>query len=261
MDLDVDDSTIGGADFTASFTTGGAPVFISDVGDISISDIDHTILQSLTVTLTNRPDGTLESLAAVTGSLSGSYDPANGSFVVSGAAPVATYEQVLQSFTYENLSLIPDLTTRTIEVTVNDGIDSSLIATSLIEIVPDLVTPTLITNASAVVLEGGNTVIGTGELEFDDLQPETSIVYTITTPTANGTLTLSTDPTGTPVTSFTQADIDTGILVYTHAGSETVADSFAFTVSDGVGNTTSNQSFNITAVSYTHLTLPTILLV
>ena len=86
-------------------------------------------------------------------------------------------------------------------------------------------------------LEGGNTVIGTGALEFDDLQPDTSIVYTITTPTANGTLTLSTDPTGTPVTSFTQADIDAGILVYTHSGSETVADSFAFTVTDGVGNT------------------------
>ena len=87
VDLDVDDSTIGGADFTASFTTGGAPVPISDAGDISISDIDHTILQSLTVTLTNRPDGTLESLAAVTGSLSGSYDPANGSFVASGCQP------------------------------------------------------------------------------------------------------------------------------------------------------------------------------
>ena len=117
---------------------------------------------------------------------------------------------------------------------------------SLIEIVPDLITPTLTTNASAVVLEGGNTVIGSSELQFGDLQPETSIVYTITTPTANGTLTLSTDPTGTPIASFSQADIDAGILVYTHSGSETVADSFAFTVTDGVGNTTSNQSFNIT---------------
>ena len=153
VDLDVDDSTIGGADFTASFTIGGVPVPVTDIGDLSILDIDNTILQSLTVTLTNRPDGVSESLAAATAGLSGSYDPANGSFVVSGAAPVTTYEQVLQSFTYENLSLIPDQTTRTIEVTVNDGIDSSLVATSLIEIVPDLITPTLTTNTSAVVLE------------------------------------------------------------------------------------------------------------
>ena len=62
---------------------------------------------------------------------------------------------------------------------------------------------------------------------------------------SNGTLSLSTDPAGAPVSSFTQADIDAGILIYTHSGSETVADSFAFMVSDGVGNTTSSQTFNI----------------
>ena len=48
-----------------------------------------------------------------------------------------------------------------------------------------------------------------------------------------------------PVSSFTQADIDTGSLVYTHDGSETTADSFAFSVDDGLGNVLAGQTFNI----------------
>ena len=113
---------------------------MTDVGDLSILDIDSTTLQSLTVTLTNRPDSALESLQANTAGLTGSYDSATGIFAVSGTAPVATYEQILESFTYENLSLTPDLTTRVVEVTVNDGTDSSVVATSFIDIVPDQVT-------------------------------------------------------------------------------------------------------------------------
>ncbi len=46
--------------------------------------------------------------------------------------------------------------------------------------------------------------------------------------------------------TFTQANINSGNLTYTHDGGETTSDSFTFTVSDGAGGSLSATTFNIT---------------
>lgn len=92
--------------------------------------------------------------------------------------------------------------------------------------------PGLATNTGASLSEGGTFLITNSVLQVtdNDNPPPASLVYSVTSAPSNGTLFLGT----TAVTTFTQADINSGQLRYSHNGSESVADSFSFTVTDGV---------------------------
>ncbi|NIR35776.1 MAG: hypothetical protein GWN79_21080, partial [Actinobacteria bacterium] len=72
--------------------------------------------------------------------------------------------------------------------------------------------------------------------------------YTVTGGAANGQLELTSAP-GTAISSFTQAEIDAGLLVYVHNGTDTTADSFSFAVADIFGGTAATTVFNITVNS------------
>ncbi|MEZ6119718.1 MAG: cadherin-like domain-containing protein [Pirellulaceae bacterium] len=107
----------------------------------------------------------------------------------------------------------------------------------------------LATNTGATVAEGstGNTITS-AMLETTDVDnTDSELVYTLSASPANGTVRLS----GVALTngqSFTQADIDAGLVTYDHDGSQTSADSFDFTVDDGAGTDTS-ATFNFTVTN------------
>jgi hypothetical protein len=65
----------------------------------------------------------------------------------------------------------------------------------------------------------------------------------------NGRLELPAAP-GVAVTSFTQADINAGLLRYVHNGSASTGDSFTFTVSDGAGGMIAATTFNFTVMPF-----------
>ena len=71
--------------------------------------------------------------------------------------------------------------------------------------------------------------------------------YTVTTGPVNGQLELTTAP-GVAISAFTQADINAGVLVYVHDGSQTTSDSFTFTVSDGAGGSLGATIFTLTVM-------------
>jgi type IV pilus assembly protein PilY1 len=71
--------------------------------------------------------------------------------------------------------------------------------------------------------------------------------YTIDSGPTNGQVV---DETGTPIGSFTDNDMSLGHVRYSHDGSETTSDSFAFTVKDNVGATASDVlTINVTPVN------------
>ncbi|MCP4274396.1 MAG: hypothetical protein GY781_20930, partial [Gammaproteobacteria bacterium] len=72
-----------------------------------------------------------------------------------------------------------------------------------------------------------------------------AITYTVTSGPANGQLEFTTNP-GVAITSFIQADIDAGYVVYVHDGSSTTRRGFGFDVDDGQGNSVTEQRFVIT---------------
>ena len=54
LDLDANNSNGGGADYTATFTTGGLAIPVADT-DVSITDPDSTTIQSARITIDNQP--------------------------------------------------------------------------------------------------------------------------------------------------------------------------------------------------------------
>ncbi len=157
----------------------------------------------------------------------------NGSVAYDNTTGIATFTPAANyngaaSFTYT----IDDGTgplTRTVNVTVT-AVDDA---------------PTL-TNNGVTVNEGSTTVLTSGMLDTSDVDTaDGSLVYTVGTVPANGTITVNGGPALTNGQTFTQSQLDAGQVRYIHDGSETVSDSFAFSVSDGNTDLTGN-TFSIT---------------
>ena len=105
----------------------------------------------------------------------------------------------------------------------------------------------LAVNTGTTVNEGstGN-VITTAMLQTTDVDNTAAqLVYTLT---ADGQRHTAIEWYGVNVSdTFTQADIDAGLVTYDHNGSETVADAFSFSVDDGEGAATTG-TFNFTVM-------------
>ena len=249
IDLDADDSAgTAGLDFTTSFVTGNGPVSLTD--GTAVDDIDSTI-QTLRIQISNIQDGADEILALTSNpNIGSSYTSSTGLLTLFGGsnATNADFRAVVNSLTYENVSTTPDTTTRTITFIANDGVRDSIVATTFVSLTGDITAPSAVNNLGSSVNEGEPDFIEFSELSYsDDLQPTGDITFTVTSETSNGFLALATNPLA-EITSFTQVDIDNRNLVYIHDGSETVSDSFTFTVDDGQGNSQAGQIFNITVV-------------
>ena len=100
-------------------------------------------------------------------------------------------------------------------------------------------------NSGLTLNEGTQDTITNAMLSTSDVEQTTNqIVYTITADSIHGTIRLNTPPLGVGST-FTQADIDGGLLSYQDTDIETTSDSFSFSVDDGLGSVT-NGTFTIT---------------
>ena len=133
------------------------------------------------------------------------------------------------------------------EFIVDDGAGGTDTATYNFNVTPVNDDVSLDVNAGETFAEAsvGN-VISNLRLETTDVDnSESEIQYTVTTSTTRGELKLGGSVLSAGST-FTQADVDAGLLTYDHFGGESPTDSFAFDVNDGVaGSTTVSDSFDI----------------
>jgi hypothetical protein len=176
-----------GTGTTATFTEDGGPIVIGTAA-ATVTDVDSTNMTSMTVTLTNRPDGdALESLslnAVATTAAAGltfSYTAATGVLLIGGSATLATYHTILRGVQYNNTDQDPTAGARTINAIVNDGVATSAINTSTVTVVA--VNDAPITNADTVISNVGAStavVIPTAWLLANDTDAESDIPSTIT---------------------------------------------------------------------------------
>jgi len=104
--------------------------------------------------------------------------------------------------------------------------------------------PTLDANTGVTVVEGDSVIITSAHLGASDGDGD-PLVYTLDTVPVSGELYNA----GVLINvgqTFTQADIDAGLISYVSDGSEVTSDSFGFSITDGNGGSISAQSFNIT---------------
>lgn len=111
-----------------------------------------------------------------------------------------------------------------------------------------------------VAQNAATTLVGNTILKVIDAEQGAALLtYTITTATTKGTLTKS----GVALTTsdtFTQADIDNGLIQYAPTLNLNGSDTLTFSVSDGAGGTITGQTFNIsiTPINTLHTGAPSI---
>jgi VCBS repeat-containing protein len=275
--VDLNGTDEGGANETATFTENGSAVNITD-SDADLSDGDDTNLVSMTVTLTNRPDGSAESLSAdVTGTtvVNNGYNAGTGVLTLSGSAPLTEYETVLRTVKYQNTSDTPSTTDRVVEFKVNDGQDDSNTATSNVGVVavndaPVNTVPggqTLDEDSSETFSSGNGNQISVADADAGSNALKITLSVTNGTLTLNGTTGLSFacgacagDGTSDQTMTFTgsQSDINAALngLIYTPNANYNGADTLTITTDDqgstgsgGAQSDTDNVGLTINAVN------------
>jgi Cadherin-like/Bacterial Ig domain len=126
-----------------------------------------------------------------------------------------------------------------------------------VTVLPIIHQPIITTNAGLTVPVGGSGVISyLNLLVSDNLDPD-QLVYTLSSIPSAGLL----KKDGVNLSSgstFTQGDIDAGLLLYTHTGPIATTDNFTFTVANSEGNTLPLTTFAITVTGSSTTTIPVV---
>jgi large repetitive protein len=238
IDLDANNSTAAGNNYTATFTENGTAVSIADT-DIAITDVDSTNLASATITLTNAQAG---DVLAAGGMPPGITATVVGNVVtLTGSASLASYQTAIRAITYSSTSENPSTTPRTINVVVNDGQSNSNIAVATINVVAVNDAPVGVAdvfNGANSVVEATTVVRGNVLTNDTDVDSSTLTVAQFATnsgstaTTANGSNAITTALGGTVVMN---AD---GTFTYTapvrnHGDATSDVDSFVYRATDG----------------------------
>ncbi len=161
--------------------------------------------------------------------ISGSWDAASGTLTLSGSASVASYEAALRSVTYVNTSANPSALTRNLTFALDDGVSVQSLARQ-VSVTP-VNDPPVLANNTLTVIQGGAVVLGSAQLGASDPDnPASALVYSVSALQA-GRFEFTTAP-GVAVSSFTQADINAGLVRFVQDGSAN-APAYAVSVSDG----------------------------
>ena len=258
---------------TLNYDEGDGVVVIDQSADALVADIDSGDFDtgSLTVSFETGSENAEDVLAIAnqgTGSgqigISGSNVSYEGTVIgtftggSSGSDLVITFDAnandtavsaLIQAITYENTNNDdPSTSTRTVRYVLTDGDGGTSANYDTTVAVTGVNDPAAIgTNTGANVNEGGSVVITNAMLnEADPDDSGAGVIYTLRFDTVNGTVFVNGNPLG-PNDTFTQADIDAGLVVYQHAGAQKASETVRLTIVDGGedGAMSSNVDFVI----------------
>ncbi len=153
--------------------------------------------------------------------------------------------------------------TATIFVTVRDnagtanGGQDTFSRSFTVTVQPVVHLPVVNTNAGLTVPVAGSGVVSYLNLEVVDQLDPAQLIFTVQSATTRGTLTRDGVVLADGAT-FTQADINGGLMVYTHTGVAAETDGFDFTVLNSEGNALPLTTFAITITGAPAGTIPVV---
>ena len=160
LDLDANNSSGGGSDYTSTFTIGGSAIPIADI-DVMITDPDSTTMASATISMIANgqvppPNDTLSISGSLPGGITASaYNPATGVLVLTGVASIADYQTALHQVVFSTTDT--SNADRIISVTVNDGANTSNTAQTFMHVSSaDLTNPAATVDIAANLLTEPN---------------------------------------------------------------------------------------------------------
>ncbi|WP_417736139.1 DUF4347 domain-containing protein [Rosistilla oblonga] len=210
-----------------------------DLSTLLLTDIDSAT-DELTLTLSTQSAGTLSAVSGAGVTVAGS-----GETSISLTGTAADLNAFLGDLSRVQFTAARDaggINVDAIQIALVDlggmgggGIVSVDLGTIAVDVEAVNDAPQIITNLGATVDEGvlGSSVLVSMLASSDVDNPDEGLVYTVTTATQHGTLTLLGFGELQLMDTFTQADIAAGLLSYSHDGSETLVDVFEFLLSDG----------------------------
>lgn len=107
----------------ASYLENDSPLLL--VPALTLTDEDDTELDGATVTMSSFVASEDVLSVTLSGGITSSFDPTTGKLTLTGAASLAQYQNALRTLNYFNSSDNPSISSRTIEIVVNDGLDDS----------------------------------------------------------------------------------------------------------------------------------------
>jgi hypothetical protein len=253
LDLDTNNSSgATGNDYQVTFTEGDPPKAIADT-DTDVVDVDSTTFDHVKLSVTGLLDGNAEvfmldgdTFALGTGVVG--QDTSGGNYHVvigtcSGMATVTISKQGGGLFTEGEMETLitaiqyqhtdtnnPTDGNRLIDVIVNDGINDSMAARTTINVNP-VNDPPVAAADNFTVNEGSTSTLNltNNDTDVDDGLDLASITI-VSGPTYGTIDSINTD----------------GTVLYTHDGSETLADSFTYTIDDLAGATSNTVTVSLT---------------
>ena len=225
---------------------------VTDVDTVAITVNPVDDLPVATADVYAATEDTVLNVPALTGVLANDTGLGDGGLTLSVVGPVVIGGAVVLnndgSFSFTPTANFNGAASFAYQVQDGDGDVSSALVT--INVAPQNDVPVLVANTGATVVQGLTDLITSGELQVTDVDNSPAqLTYTVTTAPVNGRLELTIAP-GVAITSFTQADIDAGRLVFVHSGAVSTSDSFLFTVSDGVGGMIGATTFTFTVTPF-----------
>jgi parallel beta-helix repeat protein len=224
----------------------GVPVF----SNAMIVAADTNIVNSVTVSIISGFQSSRDLLSWTTmAGIIGTYDSNSGVLTFIGTANIASYQTLLNSLRYSNSSDDPLAGPRIFKVDTTSGVNTSSTQFSLtVTAVND--PAQIVTNIALTVAEGSTNFISPTQLTANDVDGvNRNLIYQVATGPSSGLL-QRTSAVGLAITSFTQGEIEDGLIQYVHSGNELSTDSFTFRVSDGLSVTPLQTfSFIVTPVN------------
>jgi VCBS repeat-containing protein len=227
--VDLDSGTAGNdsaATFNETNPHTGTGVLIAP--NATVTDIDDTTIESLTVVLTNRPDGdALESLSATipggSGITGGTYVPATGALSFTGSSSKTNYAALIASIRYDNTQALPNAANRTITVVVNDGDANSVVRNAVVTVVPLNAPPVNTVPGAQTTAEdtplafGAGNVLSVTDADNPSLTVEVQVTHGIFTLSGTAGLTVTGDGTADVTLSGTIANLNAALNGATYA--------------------------------------------